>query len=273
MLNKILDLLSFSKAPKQGTKSFKAPEVAVAQEPLTRHIVLAGQAVRYTVVRCKRRSIGMLVDVDGLRVRAPKRVSLLDIEEALQARAEWIIEQIARWALLRDTVANAFVPGGSFLLRGQRVKLQVTYSLFASLTQTEKLWQICFAPEVIADEAAVARVVCLQLQALAEQELLPRCEALLREVGKTAHVVLNDPKTQWGSCVRRRAGVYEIRLSWRLMQVSPALAYYVIAHEVAHIFEMNHSPRFWAVVAQLDPHYKRHRKLISPYSPLLGARY
>ena len=68
-------------------------------------------------------------------------------------------------------------------------------------------------------------------------------------------VRLSNARTRWGSCSSRSG----IRLHWRLVHLSPALIDYVVAHEVAHLVEMNHSPRFWAVVERLYPDWREAR--------------
>ena len=73
-------------------------------------------------------------------------------------------------------------------------------------------------------------------------------------------------RTQWGSC--NEQGV--IRLHWRLIQLPPALSDYVVAHEVAHRIELNHSSRFWAAVERLFPNCKLARRELERYGELLG---
>ena len=70
-------------------------------------------------------------------------------------------------------------------------------------------------------------------------------------------VALSNARTQWGVCSEDGA----IRLSWRLVHLDPALADYVVAHEVAHLVELNHSKRFWNLLAKLYPEWRaaRHR--------------
>ena len=58
-------------------------------------------------------------------------------------------------------------------------------------------------------------------------------------------VRLSNARTQWGVCTEDGT----IRLSWRLVHLEPALADYVVAHEVAHLVELNHSQRFWSLLA------------------------
>ena len=71
-------------------------------------------------------------------------------------------------------------------------------------------------------------------------------------------VALSNARTRWGTCSARG----RIRISWRLAHLSPELADYVVAHEVAHLKEMNHSRRFWAVVETLYPRYRAARREI-----------
>ena len=63
----------------------------------------------------------------------------------------------------------------------------------------------------------------------------------------------------------------EIRLNWRLVQLPPALADYVVAHEVAHLVELNHSPRFWALVETLLPGHAALRRELDDWTALLAA--
>jgi predicted metal-dependent hydrolase len=69
-------------------------------------------------------------------------------------------------------------------------------------------------------------------------------------------VFLSSARTRWGSC--HSSG--RIHLNWRLVQMPPHLIDYVVAHEVAHLLEMNHSHRFWRTVERLVPDYAARRK-------------
>ena len=84
----------------------------------------------------------------------------------------------------------------------------------------------------------------------AEQALTPQVMALAEQLGKRPSAVrYRDPRAQWGSCSSSRV----ITLSWRVMMAAPVAQTYLVAHEVAHLIEMNHSRRFWKLVASLDP--------------------
>ncbi len=71
-------------------------------------------------------------------------------------------------------------------------------------------------------------------------------------LGKSfAKISLRDPRSRWGSC----SSDGNLMFSWRLMLAPPEVLRYVVAHEVAHLREMNHAKAFWAEVAGLMPNY------------------
>ena len=87
-------------------------------------------------------------------------------------------------------------------------------------------------------------------------------------IGLLASIVLaslSSARTMWGSCTSDG----RVRLNFRLLQLAPALMRHVVAHELAHLVEFNHSKRFWAIVESLDPDTPAHKRAIKAYSVLL----
>jgi len=74
---------------------------------------------------------------------------------------------------------------------------------------------------------------------------------------------VRDQSTRWGSC----SSVGGISLNWRLVLVAPELQDYVILHELAHLTELNHSHRFWALLEQYDPARKVNEKALDALTP------
>ncbi|HEX8954995.1 MAG TPA: SprT family zinc-dependent metalloprotease, partial [Burkholderiaceae bacterium] len=74
---------------------------------------------------------------------------------------------------------------------------------------------------------------------------------------------LSSATTQWGSCTAEG----KIRLNWRLIHFSLPLIDYVIAHELSHLREMNHSPAFWATVQSVFPEFQEARKALRAHAP------
>jgi predicted metal-dependent hydrolase len=119
------------------------------------------------------------------------------------------------------------------------------------------------------EPAHLPRRVTDHLKALAKREFTTRARSLAARLGKSVtRVGVRDPKSRWGSCSSQGA----LSFSWRLVFAPEAVVDYVVAHEVAHLVEMNHSPRFWKVVAGLVPDsaaprtwLKRHRMELLSY--------
>jgi predicted metal-dependent hydrolase len=119
------------------------------------------------------------------------------------------------------------------------------------------------------DPTHLARRVKDHLVRLARQELSRRARLCATRIGKPiARVGVRDTKSRWGSCSAKGA----LSFSWRLVLMPEAVMDYVVAHEVAHLAEMNHGPRFWRLVRSLIPDcavprawLKRHRSRLFSY--------
>lgn len=230
-----------------------------------RRIVLDGEVVDYRLVRARRRSIGMQIGLSGLVVRASRWVTLRDIESALREHGSWINRQLAEWrALRRDVLPGEWKTGATLLLQGRELSLAVLPArkkeIAADLLNLTVLHP---SPE---DERALAVFVIRWLKDEALHFALSRVAACAERIGAGApSVKLSNARSEWGSCNRKG----EIRLSWRLIQLPPELAQYVVAHEVAHLVELNHSPRFWALVESLHPGHAAARRALSDWSVVL----
>jgi len=97
-------------------------------------------------------------------------------------------------------------------------------------------------------------LVCSQIYRLKAKEYIPsRVKEISKSMGVTpATIKINGAKTRWGSC----SSLKSINFSWRLMMAEDAVIDYVVVHGLAHLIEMNHSPRFWAIVERIVPDYK-----------------
>ena len=119
------------------------------------------------------------------------------------------------------------------------------------------------------DPAHLARRVRDHLVRLARDELTRRARLCAARIGRPlARVGVRDTKSRWGSCSAKGS----ISFSWRLVLMPEAVIDYVVAHEVAHLAEMNHGPRFWRLVRSLTPDcamprawLKRHRGRLFSY--------
>jgi len=233
----------------------------------SRRMVLAGETVEYCLIRARRRTIGMEVDLEGLTVRAPRWVTISEIESALAERAKWIVKALVAWrGRRRDVLPTVWKSGAPILYRGRELALEVFPSRRASVAPD--LFHLTVLHPHAHDEREVAALVGKWLKDEAWNLVAPQVIRYAQRVTSTTPAMrLSNARSEWGSCNARG----EIRLNWRLVQLPPMLAEYIVAHEVAHLLELNHSPRFWAIVESLIPGHAALRRELEDWTALLAA--
>jgi predicted metal-dependent hydrolase len=232
-----------------------------------RRVALAGRVVEYRLMRVRRRSIGMHIALDGLTVRAPRWVAIREIEAALSDHARWILRSLDEWyARRRETMPRDWVSGAPIVYQGRDLSLALHPA--SELEISVDMLNLTVRHPAPHDQQSIAAFVAEWLRAEALRYALPRVAAYAARVkSKPPPVKLSNARSEWGSCNHRG----ELRLCWRLAQLPPSLADYVIAHEVAHLAELNHSRRFWAVVESLYPGHAAARAALDDWTALLEA--
>jgi predicted metal-dependent hydrolase len=217
----------------------------------THRIVIAGQAVAYLLKRSQRRTIGLSIDQRGLRVGAPLRARQGDIEALILQHGHWVLDKLATWRERPPPEKLVVVDGTTILTLGQPLTVSITPAARNS-------WRF------VEDRLLLGLNATVDVNKVLEKALREKARAHFSE--RLAHYApklgvslpplrLSSARTRWGSCSHHGG----ISLNWRLIFMSPEVVDYVVAHELAHLREMNHSARFWAVVEQLCPDHKRLR--------------
>ena len=102
------------------------------------------------------------------------------------------------------------------------------------------------------------------LKQMARDRLAGASDRYADTLGLTyTRLTLRDTRSRWGSCTSDGS----IMLNWRLIHFAPSIIDYVIAHELAHLREMNHSSDFWAEVEQILPDYEQARAILKRHDP------
>lgn len=102
---------------------------------------------------------------------------------------------------------------------------------------------------------------------LAREVLGARTGYYARKMGVTyGRISIREQKTRWGSC----SSTGNLNFNWKLVLMPPELLDYVVVHELAHRKEMNHSPRFWAIVEKELPDYCNRREKLKILGRQLG---
>ncbi len=227
----------------------------------TYRVSLNGTEVVYTLKRCRRRTIGMKIDSYGLTVSIPPRESLRWVESALRDKADWVIRKLAEWTN-KKLIRLVWEEAAIFPLLGEPWKLTKVASGSLKMTplkittETEDKQLTLPFPSTLT-ESQIEELVMTWYDQKALSCFSERLMLFANKLGvPLPKLRLSRAKTQWGSC--NAHGV--IRLNWRLIQIPLPLVDYVVAHELSHLVEMNHSPAFWRTVESIYPDYQAARK-------------
>ena len=231
-----------------------------------REVLLGDAVVAYALQRARRRSIGFSVGPDGLSVRAPSWVTLGAVDAALREKSDWILRKLGEarerqqrmeggrivWAdgvvlpYLGEPLTVVLDPSHGFAGKGGALVAAAAgqgNSLHIGLPHSASPTQIRDAVQA-------------WLMRDARRHFTTRLDHFAPLLGvRWASLRLSSANTRWGSAKADGS----IRLNWRLLHYRPAIIDYVVAHELAHLRVMDHSPRFWDTVATVVPDYAQLR--------------
>ena len=232
-----------------------------------RQVRLDDAVVAYAFARGRRKTIGFVVGPEGLVVRAPRWTPLGEVDAALREKAPWILRKLQEtqerqarqdgariiWSdgttlpLLGETMVVRLDPAHGFKGKGAQLAASTSEGgarvLQVGLPQTA-------TPDQIKDS------VQAWLMRHAKTHFTERLEHFAPQLQvQWRSLRLSNASTRWGSAKSDGS----IRLNWRLIHFSPAVVDYVVAHELSHLREMNHSPRFWDTVRAVVPDYAQLR--------------
>ncbi len=245
-----------NKPPDAVTTTFTKPDPAKPDptRPNIRKVIgHEQQPIEFHLRRGKRRTIGFLIDDRGVTVSAPKWVGLTEIDAAVLEKSQWISRKLIEWRKhqsRRLAEQPSWADGGSVKYLGLPLTLRIRPDITGIVHQDSEL--LVGLPTQV-EATRIQDTVQAWLQTKARALFAQRLERLAMLTGKAPkRWALSSARTRWGSCTSEGT----IRLNWRLMHFPLDVIDYVIAHELAHLSEMNHSPKFWDKVAQIVPDYE-----------------
>ncbi|HZZ03159.1 SprT family zinc-dependent metalloprotease [Paraburkholderia sp.] len=256
-------------APLAGSQSGQQPAVPLAPDgSKLRSLTIGSRTLHYVLKRSARRSIGFAIDSTGLMITAPRWVTLADIETAITEKQRWIFTKLIEWqtrveqrALPKvDWKDGAEVP---YLGQPVRIKLGSPQGTLA-FSADEAALQVPLPLQ--ADPQQIKDRVQGWLQGEAKRLFGERLAIYAEKLGVDYRAyALSSAATRWGSC----SSDGKIRLNWRLIHFPLSIIDYVVAHELAHLREMNHSPRFWQTVESIFPEFREARQTLKSHPPEL----
>jgi predicted metal-dependent hydrolase len=212
----------------------------------------------------KRKTLTITVERDrSVVVHAPSNVSDEAIQRVVDSRRQWIFEKVRHSQKYRELAhppGKELVNGESALYLGRHYRIELVKDGSGEIEFTQRF--------LIPASHAMQRRGAMRewYLARANEKILPRVGRRAHELGvafKQAKIV--DSRYRWASCT-----VHDnVTFNWRLIKAPTLVIDYVIVHELAHLIEANHTPRFWNVVRTHVPKMEKARAWLSENGQVL----
>jgi len=217
-----------------------------------------------TIIRSiRRKTAAIKVDLSGVSVRVPETLSQDRIRDLVAEKNDWVerklqIAEQKRQAIAAQEQHGERLDNGSLILvQGRQMPLELRED--SQMGVAEELGRLIVrGPAAMRAEPEQRRALVEQwLYARAVQELHFCVDVYKQKVGVRPSIIqIKDYRARWGSCKPDGS----IQLNWRLIHAPIHIMDYVVIHELCHLHEMNHSPRFWSEVERVDPQYRIKRQ-------------
>ena len=221
--------------------------LALLRRPDPDHLEVQHEGARFRIALRRRptaRRITLRVSAatGEVVITLPSRTPVNTAQRFAESHAGWVASRLAR---LPERVV--FEPGASLPLRGEPHRVRLSGTRGGVRIEWEDGQPVI---AVACDPAHAARRIRDFLTREARRDLLEAVERYAPRLGqRPIRITLRDTRSRWGSCTARG----ELNFSWRLILAPPMVLDYLVAHEMAHLREMNHSLRFWALLGELCP--------------------
>jgi len=206
----------------------------------------------YTLIRSNRKTIAIYIRDGRVEVRAPRRASDKEIRAFVVSKEKWIAGKMAASKERLEKREGFSLDYGSLVrFMGSRYPIAARPGNKAGFDGENFFMPSDMAPEHI--KSACAFTYRLLAKSVMKEKVAHFAGLMSLS---PASVRITGAKTRWGSCSAKKS----LNFSWRLMMADEDVIDYIAVHELAHIKEMNHSARFWAVVEGVLPDYREREK-------------
>ena len=222
-------------------------------------------SIDYTVLRsANRKRLTITVERDrSVVVHAPQDTTDDKIEQIVRSKRAWLYEKTRhtqKYADLPHPPGKELVSGESMLYLGRQYRIQIDRAADTVRFEHNRF----HVPERKVGERYLAFQDWYQQKA--REKILPRVNSYARQLGveyNEAKIV--DSRYRWGSCTPND----NVNLNWRLIKAPSHVIDYVVVHELAHLLEPNHTPRFWNIIRSQLARVEQARAWLKEHGALL----
>ena len=231
---------------------------------MKRAVVAGNRRIEYTLIQSSRQNVlFQALPEAGLRVYAPKYLRLRDVDEMVRQRADQLLDmqRQSEARLEADRRAHPVTDGSPILIEGKRCILRLHRGSRRSGRLVGDEYHLTLPnPDSDPDVRAAIRST---LSTAALTRIRERLNYYAPRIGKVpGRIAIREQKSRWGSCSSKG----NLNFNWKLIMAPPQALDYVVIHELCHLHEFNHSPRFWTLVAGQMPDYEVWKKWLKAHT-------
>jgi len=221
--------------------------------------------LQYTIVRsARRRKLTISVERDRrIVVHAPEKTSEEKIRQVVDSKRQWLYEKVhhvQKYAEPAHPPGKELVNGESALYLGRNYRIAI---MDTPSGQIEFLRQFLIPPQLVKQNG---KALADWYVGRAKLKILPRVRYCASQLGvEYGKADITDSQFRWGSCSVNN----NLSFNWRLVKAPMSVVDYVVIHELAHLIEANHTPRFWNIVRAQHPTTDKARAWLKQHGALL----
>ncbi|WP_242996534.1 M48 family metallopeptidase [Lacrimispora amygdalina] len=236
-----------------------------------------GNFCSYRIVKSNRKTMALQISKTGeVIVRLPLSAPYRFGHELVLKNSSWVYEAVRKVKIQAARQQLSWTDGSVLLLFGEKRTLRILPDFKrkkilikespADLTLTGSI-----NPEDLREGENAVRIVIKSWYRQRARQYLEEKTAVWSRIMNTDYgrIAIRDQATRWGSC----SGKGNLNFNWRLVLLPEDLADYVVVHELAHRFFMNHSKAFWSIVEKEIPDYRSRRKRLREYESDIYQKY
>lgn len=220
----------------------------------------------YEIKYSNRKTLNISVERDRrIIVRAPESLSAEKIDKIVQSKRQWIKDKLShtqKYPIL--ALSKEFISGETLMYLGKNYQLLVV---------DERIEDIEFNQRFRISKQSQTDANALFKKWYLHQALV-KITPLAKQYAKSLGVTYNELKTsemkyRWGSCTPAN----NIIFNWRIIKAPMYVLEYLVAHELVHLIEANHTPRFWNILSIQVPHYQKAKNWLKKNGHLLEVDF
>lgn len=178
----------------------------------------------------------------SIALTLPRHTKISDGLQFLTDKSQWLIDTLSEMPLKKQIKPGVVIP-----LCGERIRIKHEETLGRQFALTEDTLYIAggreFFPRRVTEALKKIAAIRIRDMAIADAAKIGR---------RINRISVRDTRSRWGSC----SSTANLSFSWRLVFAPREVMEYVVAHEVAHLRYMDHSPNFWNLVEYLCPNHE-----------------